>query len=439
MEEIELTLKKPNAALVMIPKAGKLTCVERKLFNSLLMSSISQLESRRAEGSGVDVNENYLYSAPADELLDMVEVGKSNLKSFLRKHMLSLRRAEVDWEAPDAQSGVIWSNTAVLSRAEIELRDGKLFARWKLSDELFNAISNTSLFPFTKLDQAQILKLTTYTSVALYEICARYRNNFLKSGGGSCLTSSSDPDWWVDALTNTIPKIDKRTGLTVRREWRKVKYELVLKAIEEINSETDLEVELIEKKIGKAVAFVQFSVRKKRLDVRELSNEEYEVIKTSTRLGISQSKIDSALLSNNTHEVALALAKFESRVNNIDLPKIKNQASYFSSLLKSVTPIDVVPGETNSVPLSQQKNNSSCSVSAIEEGYTTIKDALLALPDEIKNRYAEQALDSLKAKNMATPNLIKNASTGHWAPLLLAEMIKLYTKELNIQKETDNQ
>jgi hypothetical protein len=435
MEEIELTLKKPNAALVMIPKAGKLTCVERKLFNSLLMSSISQLESRRAEGTGVDVNENYLYSAPADELLDMVEVGKSNLKSYLRKHMLSLRRAEVDWEAPDAKQGVVWSNTAVLNKAEIEIRDGRLYVRWKLSDELFEAISNTSLFPFTKLDQAQILKLTTYTSVALYEICARYRNNFLKSGDGSCLTSASDPDWWVDALTNTIPKIDKRTGLTVRRQWRKVKYEAVLKAIEEINSETDLDVELIEKKVGKAVAFVQFSVRKKRLDVRELSNEEYEVIKTGTRLGISQSKIDSALSSNNSHEVALALAKFEARVNNSELTEIENKGAFFTSLLKKVSPIDIVPGEINPAPSLQPKNNSTSVSEVEEEGYTTIKESLLALSNEVKNRYAEQALDSLKAKNMATPNMIKNASAGTWAPLLLAEMIKIYTKEQSNSKE----
>ena len=429
MEETEVTLKKPNAALVMIPKAGKLTCVERKLFNSILMSSISQLESHRTV-TGTDVSENYLYSAPADELLDMVEVGKSNLKSSLRKYMLSLRRTEVDWEAPDAKSGVIWSNTAVLNRAEIELKDGKLYARWKLSDELFEAISNTALFPFTKLDQAQILKLSTYTAVALYEICARYRNNFLKSGNGSCLTSASDPDWWVDALTNTLTKIDKRTGLTVRREWRKVKYEAVLKAIDEINSETDLHIELIERKVGKAVALVQFSVRKKRSDIREVSNEEFEVIKIGARLGISQLKMDAALSSNNAHEVALALAKFESRINNIELPEIENQASYFSSLLKSASPIDVTPSPVN--PASSPEKSNALGKSAVEERYTVIKDALLALPDERKNEYAEQALNSLKTKNMASPNMIKNASAGLWAPLLLAEMIKFYTKEQSL-------
>jgi plasmid replication initiation protein len=431
MDGSELTLKKPNAALVMIPKSGKLTGVERKLFNSILMSSISQLKSHR-ESTGKDLDGNHLYSAPADELLDSVEGGKSNLKSALRKHMLSLRRAEVEWEAPDAKTGVIWSNTAVLPRAEIELRGGRLYARWKLSDEVCEAISNTKEFPFTRLDLAQISKLGSYTAVALYEICARYRNNFLKGGDGVCLTSASEPDWWVDALTNILPKIDKKTGLVQRREWRKVKNEAVLKAIDEINEKTDLEVQLIERKTGKAVGLVQFSVRQKRAPAKEIPSSHFELIKTGARLGITQSRIETALESNNANEVSLVLAKFEARVNNSELPAIDKPSTYFSSILKSMNPIDVVADKVkqpvDKLPDPKQDESS--------ERYSAVRDEFMGLSDHQKSEYADQALASLRSKNMASLRMIENANAGVWAPLLLAEMLKLFAKEQSSDRQT---
>jgi hypothetical protein len=390
------------------------------------MSSISQLKAHRAV-HGKDLDGNHVYSALADELLDTLEVGKSNLKSALRKHMLSLRRAEVEWEAPDAKAGVIWSNTSVLPRAEMELRGGRLYARWKLSDEICEAITNTKDFPFTLLDLAQIARLSGYTAVALYEICARYRNNFLKGGNGICLTSASEPEWWVDALTNAIPKLDKRTGETQRREWRKVKNEAVLKAIKEINQETDLEVELIERKTGRAVNLVQFSVRQKRGAAREVQSSHFDLIKQAARMGIAQARIESALLSNTADEIAFALAKFESRYTNKELPAIERPNTYFASILKNIQPIDVVADKTLTVqaapPIADPERD------ILQARHTMTRDEFMALAEQTKAHYAEKALSDLKGRNMATPRMIANAKEGVWSPLLLAEMLRIFFKE----------
>lgn len=426
MEETEFALKKPNAALVMVPKSGKLTGVERKLFNAILMSSISQLKAHRAV-HGKDLDGNHVYSALADELLDTLEVGKSNLKSALRKHMLSLRRAEVEWEAPDAKAGVIWSNTSVLPRAEMELRGGRLYARWKLSDEICEAISNTKDFPFTLLDLAQIARLSGYTAIALYEICARYRNNFLKGGDGICLTSASEPDWWVDALTNAIPKLDKKTGETQRREWRKVKNEAVLKAIREINQETDLEVELIERKTGRAVNLVQFSVRQKRGVAKEVQSSHFELIKQAARMGIAQARIEAALLANTADEIAFALAKFEARYNSKELPPIEKPNTYFASIVKNIQPIDVVADNNTNVPAAAPVADPERE--AMEAKHTMTRDAFMALAEQTKGLYAEKALGVLKDRSMATPRMIANAKEGVWSPLLLAEMLRIFSKE----------
>lgn len=434
MDENEIILKKPNVALVMVPKVGKLTGIERKLLNIILISSISQLNSHR-DATGKSLDGNHTYSALAEELLDTLDVGKANHRPLLKKYMLSLRRAEVEWEAPDAKTGVIWSNTSVLPRAEMELRDGRLWARWKLSDELTEAISNTKEYPFTLLDLAQIAKLSGYTAVALYEICARYRNNFLKGGDGICLTSASEPEWWVDALTNVIPKTDKVTGLVQRREWRKVKSEVVLKAIKEINLETDLDIELIERRIpGRAVALVQFSVRQKRGTAREVQAGHFEMIKSGMRMGIGQARIENALLSNSASEVSFALAKYEGRFNNKALPAVEKPNTYFASILKNIEPIDVVADKV--APVKPAAALIDPVQAALQAKHSVIQDEFMAQSDQIKTQFAQKALSALRERRMATPRMIANANAGVWAPLLLAEMLKLFVKEQSSDSQT---
>jgi hypothetical protein len=434
VDENEIILKKPNVALVMVPKVGKLTGIERKLLNIILISSISQLNSHR-DATGKSLDGNHTYSALAEELLDTLDVGKANHRPLLKKYMLSLRRAEVEWEAPDAKTGVIWSNTSVLPRAEMELRDGRLWARWKLSDELTEAISNTKEYPFTLLDLAQIAKLSGYTAVALYEICARYRNNFLKGGDGICLTSASEPEWWVDALTNVIPKTDKVTGLVQRREWRKVKSEVVLKAIKEINLETDLDIELIERRIpGRAVALVQFSVRQKRGTAREVQAGHFEMIKSGMRMGIGQARIENALLSNSASEVSFALAKYEGRFNNKALPAVEKPNTYFASILKNIEPIDVVADKV--APVKPAAALIDPVQAALQAKHSVIQDEFMAQSDQIKTQFAQKALSALRERRMATPRMIANANAGVWAPLLLAEMLKLFVKEQSSDSQT---
>ena len=306
------------------------------------------------------------------------------------------------------------------------LREGRRRARWKLSDELTNAISNTKEFPFTRLDLAQIAKLSGYTDVALYEICARYRNNYLKGGDGICLTSASDPDWWVDALTNVIPKADKKTGEVKRREWRKVKSELVLKAIKEINEKTDLNVELIEKKENRSVVLIQFSVRQKRGTSREVQSGHFDLMKKGLRMGISQARIETALLSNSKDEVSLALAKFEGRFSKKELDPIEKPNSYFASILKDLEPIDIVADKVAPTADKPQVDPVKADLAA---KHTVIRDEFMALPDPIKAQFAQKALGALKERRMATPRMIENANSGVWAPLLLAEMINTFTKE----------
>ena len=427
----ESTLRKPNATLVMVPKAGKLTAIERKLLNSMLLSSAHQLNAYR-DLHGKEPDNKHLYSAPADELLDPIEVGKSNLKSALRKHVLALRRAEIDWEAPDAKSGIVWKNLSVLSQASFEIRNGHLYVLWALPPDINSALADSKDFPFTKLDLAKISLLKSYTAVALYEICARYRNNFLKGGDGECLTSANPPEWWVDALTNIIPKHNKETGEPIRREWRKVKNEAVKKAIEEVNTVTDLDLELREKKEGKSISLVQFAVRQKKPEPRQIPSSHFEVIKTGIRLNLNEAQIGSSISQTSVEQVVLGLAKLEARINQRDLDPVENVGRYFNSIINEGAPIKVVSDAViERKPTSSVDTTTDAQASQVKSAKTLVKEEFMTLPETQKRNFALRALEELKPKGMATPRIQRNAEEGVWSGVLLSQMIEIFGRDKN--------
>lgn len=429
MNEQSLELRKPNVTLVMVPKVGKLTTVERKLLNSMLLSSLRQINEYRDAHGSLPSNTS-MYVAKADELLDPVEVGKSNLKAALRKHLLALRRAEMDWESPDAKTGTVWKNLSLLSQVNFELRQGRLYVLWALPPEINKTLSEHRDFPFTKLDLAQIAKLQSYTSVALYEICARYRNNFLKGGDGECLTSSNPPDWWVEALSNSAPKIDPVTKMPVRREWRKVKNEAVNKAVEEINELTDLTIELLEKKDGKAISLVQFRVRKKTEPAREIPASDFEQIKIGLRLGLTEVDVASAIARTSVAQVSIALAKLEARLNQKDLTPVENLSRYFSAVVSDGDPVEVISDAQ------AYKKKLVVADASVESGrmtersaHTAVREAFMVLQDSEKRVYASRALDEMLTKGIATKRVQQNAEAGIWSGPLLAKMIEIYRSD----------
>ena len=424
------TLNKPNVSLVMIPKAGKLTAIERKLLNSILLSSARQLREYRTLHSQEPSN-TYLYSALADELLDPVEVGKSNLKSALRKHVLALRRAVIDWEAPDAKSGIVWENLNMLSEARFEIRNGSLHVLWALPPKINEALSDHQEFPFTKLDLEKISRLKSYTAVALYEICVRYKNNFRKDGKGERITNASPPEWWVDALTNIVPKTNKQTGQPVRREWRKVKNEAVKKAIEEINAVTDLNITLTEKKTGKAVSLVQFEISLKKLEPREIKSSHFELIKLGICFGLTETQIVSGIERTSVEQVGLGLAKLEARIKHQELEPVLNVGRYFSSIINDGAPVKVVNDDeierkpallTINMPIAQEKG-----------ALTLAREDFMTLPEVEKRIFAVRALQVLVARGVATARIQRNAEEGVWSGVLLSQMIEIFSSEKSMQ------
>lgn len=422
------TFKKPNSALVMMPKVGKLTAITRKIFNVLLHTTQRQVQDLTHDGKIVSAT--HYFSARLDELVDPVEVGLSNLTSSAKKSLLEMRRTEVDWEAPDANSGVIWSSMSLLSEAKIVKAGGILYAYWALPPGLLSVIADPQRF--TPINIAQLSRLKTYAAVALYEICVRYKNN------PTGLTSENPLDWWLDALTQSPPKLDPKTKMPKPRLWSKFKSEQVSVAIREINGKSDIGIELIEKKTGKAVTSAQFKVWRKPVDAAALSSAPRmspELALTATALGLPL--VDMASLMKQGHDesvVRIGLAKLEARMGRDDLVPVDSKLAYLRAVLSETQGfIAVEPAAKPAVsvsPLSPPPAELPKILSFQEHRRAEIKAELMNIGKANQKKYAELALLSLQKAGIATTTITRKVESGDWMTgVLFSKMIEAFAVE----------
>jgi len=421
MDKKNQTLRKPNAALVMVPRLGRLTPVTRKMYNVMLFRTQRQIGEFVKQGRVIEGE--HLFSAPLSELMESITSGDSDPKTLAKGYLREMRRTEVDWEAPDASTGVIWRSMGLLSEVDLEIREGVTWVLWALPPTLLAAVSDPERY--TPLDLSQMAKLRGYTAIALYEICSRYKNN------PTGVTSKNPPDWWVDALTNAPAAIDLVTGQKRRREWRKLKSESIGKAISEINDKTDLSIQLHEIKKGKAVKEIQFTVQKKRVEVaaQPTMTMSAGLADNAARLDISLAEVVKLLQAGNSEEeLKIGLSKLEVRLNHQELDKVENKSAYLKALIeedsgrfRSSNSTVIIEGK------SMATNEPIIAKTWKETRRAQIKDELIALSKENQRTYANMALEDLKKAGFANPSFARKVQAGDWQTgALLSKVIDAY-------------
>lgn len=416
MADTKKTLNKPNAALVMVPRVGRLTPVSRKLYNVLLQRTQQQIAELRTVGEVLDAR--HFFSAPLNEMMSVVSVGESDSKTAAKQYLREMRRTEVDWEAPDASTGVIWRSMGLLSEVDMEIRAGIVWVLWALPPTLLIAVADPERY--TPLDLEQMAKLQNYTAIALYEIASRYKNN------PTGVTSRNSPEWWVDALTSAPPSIDVVTGKPNRREWRKLKNASIVKAIEEINVKTDLTIELIEIKEGRAVKDIQFSIQKKRQEsVTSKITMSPELAEMAARVDLDLAEIVKLLAAGRSEgEIKVGLIRVEGREKQKDLEPILNKPAYLRKIIEEggkyiaqeVTAKPPAPAAAHEPPITRKDQRRS-----------EIKIELLTLDKNEQLRYVDIALESLKKSGLDSPTIIRKYKAGDWnTGVLLQKTIEVY-------------
>jgi hypothetical protein len=156
-----------------------------------------------------------------------------------------------------------------------------------------------------------------------YEVAKRYSTN------PSGLTSRENWEWWHDVLTG-LPITSEKT------EYKYFKRDVLKPAIEEVNT-TDIAVELVEHKIGRRIAQLQFKVERssqERLELPPPPVIDSKVIDRIRALGIHAREAEDLFVGNDDNLVRKTLDWVETRVSNKDLPPVESPAAMFRSALR---------------------------------------------------------------------------------------------------------
>ncbi|VTU43236.1 replication initiation protein [Variovorax sp. RA8] len=404
-----LELRKPHEMIVMMPRSARVTLTGRRIYSALLQVAQTRLVALPAMPPA-----DFMFEAPLAAILRTTGSSGSE-RTAAKKYLIEMRSLEVDWESTAPGDGVKWRGFSMLSEVALEQRRGENWVSWSYPPTIMAALREPHRW--ARIDLDVLAKLGSYTAVALYEICARYREN------PSGVTSRKPVAWWVDALSNG-PGPE-------RREWRKFKNERVKDAVAEINAETDLDVDLIEHKQGRVITEVQFAVRKKRQAVpaRPASSEPVDatlVLRAET-LGIREIKLEGLIKEFGDERVRTQIDVLERRAANKTLRSVDNAFSYLRSLLRNepqqesllesapAAPVEVrAPAPTPSTPPAANANGAAGKEASnyLREQIQTIKQELAALEPAQLKRWVDQALQDLARKGALNAVISRRAAQG---------------------------
>ena len=186
--------------------------------------------------------------------------------------------------------------------------------------EMLNSSESDADRQYVYINLEAVSALGSYAGLALYEICAKF-----KAIGR---VGEKPNDWWQSALTG------KPLGQT-KREWRKFKNEFIGEAILEINSLTDIEIELIENRRTKSC---YFTVKPKRRTNLGLATKQLDaaLIEEANKLSISEGRILKLVEFYGETKLKAQLEVLRTRVANTSLPAVRSNYAFLKMCLENV-------------------------------------------------------------------------------------------------------
>ena len=322
--EVSREVRKHNTEIGYRIQSGQLSLLSRKLINVFLY--YAQRMRGQEDGEG-----KYWV-----EVAKIIKDAKFNSRDYdlLRESLDELQSVKIirptenggitsDVLIPSfTLDNVIHSTNEALPPGQ-KRRGGKLVVGFSLpvgvKELLLNPRRNYTVLPIL-----YVASLRTIGGLVLYEITKRYSTN------PSGVTNRDTWQWWWKILTGAPDGANPP-------EYKYFKRDVAKKAVEEINSVTDIRVELIEFKDGRWVKELQFAVEQAKqanfdLDPPPIDNS---LLSRITALGISTVEAEKLIQRHSEDDLKSNLAVVEERISKQNLPQLDSPAAYLKSALRN--------------------------------------------------------------------------------------------------------
>ena len=348
MDHTKPKFKKSAHALALMPSKQSLDLsdFDRKLINIILKTSIE------AGGAEFEVTgyKGRFYGLSQTAIGSRMGLPKMFDYQHLRGAMEKLQHITLKMESPSdsdndmegAPSKKLLGSLVLLptvvheKREERVLADGNLMSFWQFNENLEQFLLDPKRYATLRIES--ITSLTKGSSIALYEICARFASSPSHSTGFKAL------DWWVQALTGHLVTGAKRS--VTYSEYKYFSRDVLTPAINEVNERTELEVSIDLKKIGKKVSEIRFIVNPKSIESRKVTaNTDSDSSSETLRLRALSLKITDRYFSQLSktypaeiiHLAIEGMEKtFAKRAGNTSAEPIRSSNAYIKCVINNI-------------------------------------------------------------------------------------------------------
>ena len=217
------TVKK-NVAAIHI--SGKLTLLQRKLSNVLLLNAYDTLTTARS------------HTIDARTLAMMVGYNSNDVDS-LRASLRALAETVAEWDMLDEQGHQEWGVSALLSFAK--LKNG--VCEYAYSPALAQKLHDPKIYALINVKIQR--NFSSGHGLALYENCYR----FVRTGSTG---------WWSLEIFRKLMGVD---GSAYYESFKHLNAKIIKPAVAEVNKSSDIIIEPQTRKKGRAVSEIRFLIR----------------------------------------------------------------------------------------------------------------------------------------------------------------------------------
>lgn len=308
-----MLLRKPVNTLAIVPKSEKITVTARKIYNVML---------QYAQKQGVEKDS---YRARLADIATGIDF-RSNNTELIKKYFRQMATTGVEWQSPTIGEGARWSISALIAHAELIQHGNELVLEWSYAPNIKQELLDPQRF--AKMSLQVLATLNTMASVVLYEICCRYVDN------PSGLTARQSWAWWRPVLTGAP---DSPTS--AYQEYKIFNRDVVKKAVKKVNEVTDLEIDLIEHKMGRSVRDLQFKVKRKLTQMvrpgRQIEPVDLKTIGMAIKAGLPQERAERLLLKYGARALDEAIAVMNERQLRPNMEPVRIPEKYLVRILQS--------------------------------------------------------------------------------------------------------
>lgn len=297
------TFKKAVQVVHSMP-LSTLTLLQRKMLNSWL---------KHAAQSTRDPNDWYELRLDAMSIeIDFNSKNRPHLKESAEK----LMRIVFQWDviAPETKR-VKWKASVLFPDVEIHSE----VVRFKISDQIRDQVLSPEMYAW--IDQGVLRKYRRAASVGVYEHCMRYS----KLGKTAVVKWEMFRDMIMGASSN----------LVTYQHYKFFKSKVLVGAVNEVNTEGALAIELFETKEGREVIGVYFTVKVPRASINGIAFDEESQEQTGqlVKIGVPPSEAKRLVREHSANDISVALHYTNERRQNKKAEKLLNVAAYFRKAL----------------------------------------------------------------------------------------------------------